>query len=46
MRLAVIRFNEGAVGLKGVLENMGIQSGKFMQVALQIRVYLCRWFDA
>ena len=37
MLLAVIRFNEGAVGLKGVLENMGIQSGKFMSKSLDLK---------
>ena len=37
MQLAVIRFNEGAVALKGVLENMGIQSGKFMSKALHLK---------
>lgn len=33
-QLAVIRFNEGPVALKGVFENMGVQSGKFMSKAL------------
>ena len=37
VQLAVIRFNEGAVALKGVLENMGIQSGKFMSKALHLK---------
>ena len=37
MLLAVIRFNEGAVGLKGVLENMAIQSGKFMSKSLDLK---------
>ena len=36
-KLAVIWFNEGAVALKGVLENVGIQNGKFMSKALHLK---------
>ena len=30
----MIRFNEGAIALKDVMENMGIVSGKYMDKAL------------